>query len=334
MAASSPSASLILAAMLVAISIGHPAAARVVDSVQYYHKGFEHYFMTVSRAEIDALDENRIVGWWRTGARFHVDDEPGPGLQPVCRFYSEAFGNKASHFFTADASECERVKANPDWRFEGIAFHARVPRGPCEYGTTSVERFYNNGMSGAPNHAYVVDGTHRQLLRQAGWSSEGVVFCVDVSRDWPAGRTAMLANSTWMFPTYVLDGGYFPVRFAHQLIYDGTEYPWFAGFGMATPPATIYVTSPYGVWRGYAGFVPASGKTILAGRSGFEPDHIEGEVWEFDDTATTQTEVCNMVVHRNLALIQGGDYPFLHEYQPLLWTGCRKGIAMHTGGIP
>jgi serine protease len=102
-----------------------PAAAEVVRAVEYYHQAFEHYFVTANPAEIAALDSGAVSGWWRTGQRYRVDDAPAEGLVPVCRFYTAAYAGKASHFFTASATECEHVKTMPDWTYGGTAFQPR-----------------------------------------------------------------------------------------------------------------------------------------------------------------------------------------------------------------
>ena len=106
--------------------------------------------------------------------------EPGGGRAPVCRFYTDAFAGKPTHFYTASAGECEHVKGLPAWILEGIAFHAPVPdaSGSCAAGTAPVYRLYNDGRGGAPNHAYTPDATRRDQLVRAGWIGEGPAWCV------------------------------------------------------------------------------------------------------------------------------------------------------------
>ena len=48
-----------------------PSMARAVE---YYHAGFDHYFMTSDAAEIAALDRGKFQGWQRTGMSFNVVD--------------------------------------------------------------------------------------------------------------------------------------------------------------------------------------------------------------------------------------------------------------------
>jgi Repeat of unknown function (DUF5648) len=104
------------------------ASAETVSAVEYFHKDFEHYFVTSNPQEIALLDGGVFKGWWRTGQRYRVDDSPAPGLVPVCRFFTAEYAGKASHFYTASAAECEHVKNMPDWTYEGIAAGQRGTR--------------------------------------------------------------------------------------------------------------------------------------------------------------------------------------------------------------
>lgn len=124
-------------------------------------------------------------GWHFTGQTWRVFDQVG-NLSPVCRFYS---ASSNSHFFTADAAECEYLRRpGSGWDYEKIAFRAR----PWEYGacrrgyvTTDpyprpVFRLYNNRwMFGDSNHRFTPDTAERDRLVAEGWILEGVAFCVD-----------------------------------------------------------------------------------------------------------------------------------------------------------
>ena len=179
-----------------------PASAETVRAVEYYHKDFEHYFVTANPQEIALLDGGVFNGWWRTGQRYRVDDSPAPDLVPVCRFFTAEYGGKASHFYTASAAECEHVKTMPDWTYEGVAFHVRLPDadGKCAVGTAEINRLFNNGQGGAPNHAYTSDPAKRDLLVKFGWVSEGAAFCTPLAVGDPLTKTTVLAGSTWEFP--------------------------------------------------------------------------------------------------------------------------------------
>jgi mono/diheme cytochrome c family protein len=149
--------------------------ANVVNVVEYYHAWFDHYFITAVPGEIAKLDDGTFEGWVRTGRRFKAQAQSGTGLSPVCRFFSNAFDSKSSHFYTPSTSECLVVKANSKWRYEGVAFHVAVPRldGTCPPTTNPVYRLYNKSHGGAPNHRLTTDlGVREQMIGQ-GWVPEG-----------------------------------------------------------------------------------------------------------------------------------------------------------------
>jgi hypothetical protein len=145
--------------------------------VEYFNSGFGHYFMTSDVDEIALLDGGAFAGaWMRTGNVFSAYAEPVNNAVPVCRFFSTSFAPKSSHFYTADAAECNIVMHNPDWQFESIAFDVPVPdvSGNCPSGTVPVYRVYNNGQGGAPNHRFTTDATIvRDFIDNRGYVSEG-----------------------------------------------------------------------------------------------------------------------------------------------------------------
>jgi hypothetical protein len=49
--------------------------------------------------------------------------------------------------------------------------------GTCPASTRPVQRLYNNGQGGAPNHRYVVTDAARSQMLTQGWVAEGVVMC-------------------------------------------------------------------------------------------------------------------------------------------------------------
>lgn len=144
--------------------------------VEYYHAGFDHFFITANQAEIAALDGGAFGGAWvRTGGAFRAYTSASSGGVPVCRFFSTAFAPKSSHFYTANPGECSTLKANPNWTYEGIAFYTLLPTitGGCADGATRVYRMYNNGKSGAPNHRFTTDLLVQQQYARGGWIPEG-----------------------------------------------------------------------------------------------------------------------------------------------------------------
>ncbi|HZQ62766.1 MAG TPA: hypothetical protein VFC24_15540 [Casimicrobiaceae bacterium] len=146
-----------------------------VTAIEYYHAGFNHYFITANPDEIRKLDDGTIPGWVRTGASFDVYAGPNVDAATVCRFFSTAFDPKSSHVYTASPSECEKVKQNPDWQFEGVVFSVPVPdaSGFCPGYSKPVYRLYNNGQGGAPNHRYTTSIAIREQMLAQGWIGEG-----------------------------------------------------------------------------------------------------------------------------------------------------------------
>ena len=154
---------------------GPATSPAVVQLVEYFHAGFGHYFVTHITDEIVKLDNGTFAGWTRTGRTIGAWTSPIAGSAPVCRFFSAKFAPKSSHFYTSFAPECQTVKGDPNWSFEGEVFHVGSPdaQGNCAAGTQRVFRLYNNGQSGAPNPRFTTDSTLRQQLITQGWVPEG-----------------------------------------------------------------------------------------------------------------------------------------------------------------
>lgn len=154
-------------------------------AIEYHHAGFDHYFITAAPQEAAMLDAGSLAGWRRTGERFSVFALSDSTAAQVCRFFSTAFAPKSSHFYTAAASECEAVKNNPNWQYEGLVFAMALasPAGTCPVATQALYRLYNNGQGGAPNHRYTTSPTVRASMLAQGWVAEGygetgVIACV------------------------------------------------------------------------------------------------------------------------------------------------------------
>jgi hypothetical protein len=144
-------------------------------AIEYFHAEFGHYFVTAFPDEAAAIDAGVVKGWQRTREQFAVFPAGGASGNAVCRFFSATFAPKSSHFYTPIASECDEVKADPVWQFEGIAFNLSLPdaAGACPAGTTLLYRLYNDGQSGAPNHRYTTRWDLFLAMRGLGWVPEG-----------------------------------------------------------------------------------------------------------------------------------------------------------------
>lgn len=161
-----------------------PPSTAIALALEFYHPGFDHYFVTAIQDEIFKLDTGYFFGWGRTGQFFQVYPGQASNAVGVCRFFSTAFGSKSSHFYTPDATECGIVQHNPSWQFEAQVFNVVTPTlaGVCPTGTQPIYRLYNNGQGGAPNHRYTASLAVREQMLTRGWIPEGygevgVIMC-------------------------------------------------------------------------------------------------------------------------------------------------------------
>jgi dienelactone hydrolase len=156
-----------------------PIPGEIVETIEFYNAALDHYFITAFADEAAALDAGTPPGWTRTGYAFKSwRAGTGPGSD-ACRFFGTPGRGPNSHFYTISLAECDKVRANPDWTFEALAFRAVEPLAsgcPAEY--TTVTRLYNNGMGGQANHRYLTDPAAIEATVARGWSIEGPVFCV------------------------------------------------------------------------------------------------------------------------------------------------------------
>ena len=158
---------------------GPPVPGAQTTAVEYLHAGFGHYFVTAQADEIAGLDAGVFAGWARTNQTFNVWTS-GTGLADVCRFFTEAFAPKSSHFYTANGAECALVGQNPVWQYEKISFLVALPdaQGNCPVGI-KLYRLYNNGQTGAPNHRYTTSLTLRaQMIAQGFAPEDDNTWCV------------------------------------------------------------------------------------------------------------------------------------------------------------
>ena len=149
----------------------------VGDVVEFHNAALDHYFMTYDGAEAAGIELRGTAGpgWSRTGASFR----PG-GPAPVCRFYGTPGIGPNSHFYTAEPDECDAVKRDAGWTYEGIGFYAmRSEKGSCPGALVPVHRLYNDGFARHidSNHRYVTDLSSIAPMVANGWIHEGVAFC-------------------------------------------------------------------------------------------------------------------------------------------------------------
>lgn len=149
---------------------------------EFYNSDLAHYFRTASKEEAAAVAQGAAGRNWRnTGNFFYVWSDASEGAAPVCRFYGAPGVGPNSHFYTVNPFECEAVKRDRGWTYEGIAFYAKPPvAGACPAGTVPVYRAYNNRWrENDSNHRFTTDlHLYRSMTSTTGgWVAEGVAMC-------------------------------------------------------------------------------------------------------------------------------------------------------------
>jgi len=150
--------------------------------VEYYHQGFDHYFITWAPTEIQNLDTGKTAGWVRTGLSIKAFTDAVAGTSSVCRIYIPP-GKGDGHYFGRDMTECNgTMTKNPSFILESAAFFYLYPpsAGNCPTGTTPVYRLFSNRVDA--NHRYTTDRATRDAMVARGWLAEGdgpdtVVMC-------------------------------------------------------------------------------------------------------------------------------------------------------------
>lgn len=150
---------------------------------EFYNSDLAHYFRTASKQEAAAVAQGAAGRNWRnTGNFFYVWPNASEGAVPVCRFYGTPGVGPSSHFYTVNPFECEAVKRDPSWTYEGVAFYAKLPvAGACPTGTVPVYRAYNDRWrENDSNHRFTTDlHLYRSMTTTpgGGWVAEGIAMC-------------------------------------------------------------------------------------------------------------------------------------------------------------
>ena len=153
------------------------------NAVEYYAAALDHYFMSGSQPDIDAIESGRLPGWVETGHELGALTVPvpqyccstyGQTAVPVCRFYIPPPAD--SHFFSAFAEECNAVAARfPSLVLEtAAAFYVYLPNaetGECPYPFQPVYRVWNQRAD--TNHRFVDTLDLRGEMLAQGWAPEG-----------------------------------------------------------------------------------------------------------------------------------------------------------------
>jgi hypothetical protein len=163
------------------VVLGVASAPHVVE---FYHAGFDHYFITASGAEIADLDGGAHAGWVRTGNALKSLVPGTNNASPVCRLYiPPAQGD--SHFYSASPAECAETAARfPTFIVESAdVFSIGLPdpmTGACPSTTVPVYRVWNQRADS--NHRYVTSRALRDQMVPRGYVAEGygpdaVIMC-------------------------------------------------------------------------------------------------------------------------------------------------------------
>jgi hypothetical protein len=142
------------------------------------------FFYTAIAADKAILDA-ASPPWQRTGRSFKSG-----GYVATCRFYGGKNGGPNTHFYTADAKECEELKKIDFLDYEGSSFTVNVPLPgaavngikPCPIDSKPLFRLYNNASYSdgrfVSNHRYTADRADVAAFVAKGWADEGQVMCV------------------------------------------------------------------------------------------------------------------------------------------------------------
>ena len=168
-----------------------PPSGKVTDSglrpiqiAEYFNTQTDKYFYTADTDEARRVEAGGAgAGWVRTGLAFNVYLKQAEGTVPVCRFYVSQQGRHGTHFYTWRLNECEGIKRDPGWIYEGIVFYTVPPTVQqstlsCPEGFTSIFRLYNNRFAtNDSNHRFTADKAVVVAETRKGWLYEGIAMC-------------------------------------------------------------------------------------------------------------------------------------------------------------
>jgi serine protease len=148
---------------------------------EFYNEDLNHYFRTGKKTDAAGVNRGEAGhGWLDTGDYFYGWTSAVDGAIPICRFYGTPGKGPNSHVYIASGYDCEQVKLDPGWTYEGTGFYAKLPLGDgsCPGDSVPVYRVYNNRwMFNDSNHRFTTDKAVYQQMISKGWQAEGVRFC-------------------------------------------------------------------------------------------------------------------------------------------------------------
>ena len=187
-------------------ALGASAIEPTASVVEYYNATLNQFFITASPNEAAMLDQGTVSGWTRTGVTWNAWANPGddPNAVPVCRFSATGTTGPSSRFYTADANECARMRQDPAWTFDAIAFYIEVPKslnGPCaNQAATPVYRSVDVSQA---SHRFLIDLTMFEHMAPSS-KLEGVVMCSPLSSSQLQADAVRLLEQSTFGPTDAL----------------------------------------------------------------------------------------------------------------------------------
>jgi hypothetical protein len=165
--------------LVIASGIARAASGDLLNAIEYYNAGLDHYFVTAFPNEISLLDAGAFQGWQRTGLSFKVLDPGTPlaGVSQVCRFYGSPAAGLNSHFYSASPTECNEVlqRFAGAWILESSnVFLVGLPdpaTGACPAGMAPIYRAWNNRRDS--DHRYTTDRNVQLAMIARGYIAEG-----------------------------------------------------------------------------------------------------------------------------------------------------------------
>lgn len=152
-----------------------------VNTAEFPRSPGGYFFYTANRNEQDLLESS--TSWWRTSNTFKSG-----GYLSVCRFFGGPAPTLKRHVFSADETECKRLRADSAYNDEGLPFRAslQIPASvaapaTCPAGTVPLYRAYNQatGQNLPENYRYATNKVlFIDLLGNEGWRDAGVAMCV------------------------------------------------------------------------------------------------------------------------------------------------------------
>jgi hypothetical protein len=91
------------------------AGGTAVTVTEFYHPQFNHYFITADPGEAASLSAGNLPPWVATGQTFKVWNAAGTNITNVCRFFSNEFSPRSSHFYSNNPNECPGLAARSRW---------------------------------------------------------------------------------------------------------------------------------------------------------------------------------------------------------------------------